>query len=285
MITSDDVRTFPVMAGSCVWNEPLFMTFWAKHKGFGAQGAAGDPKPRFLNKKRITRVLLLGLVMAFPLLMMRVPAVRQALVNLVAFMRESPPTGIAMFVLVEAFALALTAPTWLMSGLVGYAYGFVWGFVVAWPALMLAVSAVFLLGRTFAKKLVQARSAESHFWKAVDAAAKKDGFKLAMLMRLAVALPQNLVTYMLSATSIRMRDFLAGSMLGYLPATIVHVYVGSSVDSIAAFVAGQSSNRGPWAWVTAAVGFGLTVSAMLLAARYARRALDEALADAARQNA
>jgi len=242
------------------------MTFWAKHK------------------KRILRLLLLGLLLIFPLLVIRVPVVRRALVDLVAFMRETPTQGIAFFLVVEALALLLTTPTWLMSGLAGYAYGFVGGFVLAWTGLILCASIVFLVGRIFAGKFVKTRSGETHFWKAVDCAAAKDGFKLALLMRLAVALPQNIVTYMLSATSMKMRDFVIGSWLGYLPATVVHVYVGSNVENITAFVAGESSNRGPWAWLTAVLGLILTVTAMLMASRYARKALDEALAEAARQS-
>ena len=240
------------------------MTFWAKHK------------------HRIKRLLLLGLVLLIPFLVMRVPTVRRALVDLVAFMRETPLQGIALFLVIEAFALLVTTPTWLMSGLAGYAYGFAWGFVLAWPALIASASVVFLVGRIFAKKFVSARSAETHFWKAVDRAARKDGFKVALLMRLAVALPQNLITYMLSATSMTMRDFVVGSFLGFLPATVVHVYLGSNVASAAALIAGETSNRGPGAWMTAVLGFVLTVSALFVVSRYARKALDEALAEGAR---
>lgn len=242
------------------------MTFWVKHK------------------YRIKRLFLLGLVLLFPFLVMRVPAVRQALVDLVAFMRETPVQGITLFLVIEAFALLATVPTWLMSGLAGYAYGFGWGFALAWPALIVCATFVFLVGRTFARKFVSARSAETHFWKAVDRAAVKDGFKVALLMRLAVALPQNLITYMLSATSITMRDFVFGSFLGYLPATVVHVYVGSNVASAAALISGESSNRGPGAWMTGVFGFVLTVTALIIVSRYARKSLDEALADAARTN-
>jgi uncharacterized membrane protein YdjX (TVP38/TMEM64 family) len=240
------------------------MTFWEKHK------------------HRIKRILLLGLVLLIPFLAMRVPAVRRALVDLVAFMRETPLQGITLFLVVETFALLVTTPTWLMSGLAGYAYGFAWGFVLAWPALIVCASLVFLIGRLFAQKYVAARSAETHFWKAVDRAAGKDGFKVALLMRLAVALPQNLITYMLSATSIKLRDFVLGSFLGYMPATIVHVYVGSNVESAAALISGESSNRGPGAWMTVTLGFVLTVTALIIVSRYARRALDEALAEGAR---
>lgn len=243
------------------------MTFWAKHK------------------KRIQRLLLLGVVLLVPLLVMRIPTVRKALVDLVTFMREAPIQGVVLFVVIEALALLLTTPTWLMSGLAGYAYGFVWGFVLAWPALIFSTTIVFLFGRTFARKWVASRSAEVHFWKAVDRAAQQNGFKVMLLMRLAVALPQNLVTYMLSATSLRLRDFLWGSFLGYLPATIVHVYVGSHVENITAFVAGESQSRGPGPWITAAIGLVLTISALVVISRYARKALDEVLTEGARSSA
>jgi uncharacterized membrane protein YdjX (TVP38/TMEM64 family) len=243
------------------------MTFWTKHK------------------KRIQRLLLLGLVLALPIVAMRVPAVRKGLVDLVAFMREMPIPGIGLFLLIESFALLLTTPIWLMSALAGYTYGFARGFALAWPGLVLSATVVFLVGKTFTRKWIASRSAETHFWKAVDRAVQKDGFKVALLMRLAVALPQNLMTYMLSATTLRLRDFVWGSVLGYLPATIVHVYVGSQVESATALIAGESSSRGPTTWVTVVLGIVLTVGAMIVVSRYARKALDEVLAEGARGQA
>lgn len=241
------------------------MTFWAKHK------------------KRIQRLLLLGFVLLIPFVAMRVPAVRKGLVDLVTFMRETPIQGVVLFLGIETLALLLTTPIWLMSGLAGYTYGFARGFALAWPCLVISGTIVFLVGRTFTRKWFGARSAETHFWKAVDRAVQKNGFKVVLLMRLAVALPQNLVTYMLSATPMRMRDFVLGSLLGYLPATIVHAYIGSHVESAAAFVAGESQNRGPETWVTAALGLVLTISAVFIISRYARQTLDEVLAEGARE--
>lgn len=240
------------------------MTFWTK------------------NEKRIKRLLLLGLVLLFPLVVMRVPVVRKSLVDLVAFMRETPLQGIGLFLAIEVVALLLTTPTWLMSGLAGYAYGFAWGFVLAWPAVTISATLILVMTRTLARKWIAARTAEAHFWKAVNRAVHKDGFKIALLMRLAVALPQNLITYALSATSIKLRDFAVGSFWGYLPATIAHVYLGSQFESAAQLVAGESTKRGPMAWVTAACGLVLTLGAVFLVSRHARKALDEALAEAAR---
>lgn len=234
--------------------------------------------------KRVKPLILLGIILALPLVMMRVPGVRKALVDLVAFMRAAPLAGAGLFFVIEAIAFVLTVPVWIMSGLAGYAYGFERGLLVAWPAVISSASVVFLVGRTFARKWVAARSSEMHYWKAVNRAVQKDGFKVTLLMRLAVALPQNLISYTLSATSLRLRDFVLGSMLGYIPATLVHVYVGANVDNAAAFIAGESANRGPWAWVTAVLGGVLTVSMLVLISRHARKVLDEALAEAARSS-
>lgn len=243
------------------------MTFWDKHK------------------KQIQRIVGLALVVSIPFVVMRTPMIRQALADLVTLMREAPLSGIALFLAIETLALSLTTPIWLMSGLAGYAYGFVWGFALAWPGLVVAKTVAFLVGRVFVKKWALARPGETHFWKAVNRAVQKDGFKVVLLMRLAVVLPQNLLTYMLSATSLRLRDFLAGSCLGLVPATIVHAYVGSHVENLAAFVAGESQSRGPGAWITAALGLVLTISALAVISRYARKALDEVLTEGARGSA
>ncbi|MBK9260341.1 MAG: VTT domain-containing protein [Polyangiaceae bacterium] len=234
--------------------------------------------------KRLSRLLLVGLLLAFPFVVMRVPLVRRALVDLVEFMREVPLLGVGLFLVIETIALLVTTPLWLMSGLAGYAYGFGWGLLLAWPGVTLCACIVFLVGRTFANKIFLARSAETHFWRAVDHAVRTSGFKITLLMRLAVTFPQNLATYMLSATSLKLRDFALGTFCGLFPATVVHAYIGSNVESAAALVSGEHSARGPLAWVTMVLGLALTLAAVFVASRYARRALDQALAEAARAN-
>jgi uncharacterized membrane protein YdjX (TVP38/TMEM64 family) len=240
------------------------MTFWAKHKS------------------KFPRLILFGLLLALPFVLLRVQFVRRVLVDLVTYMREVPVGGIAIFLAVETVALMLTTPLWLMSGLAGYAYGFGWGLVLAWPAVTLCACIVFLVGRTFTKRVVSSRTSETHFWRAVNHAVQTNGLEVAFLMRIAVAIPQNIATYMLSATPLKLRDFALGTFCGLLPATTLHVYVGSNVESAAALVSGQNSTRGPLAWVSLAVGLILTVGVVVIASRYARRALDQALAEAAR---
>lgn len=241
-----------------------FMTFWSKHA------------------KKIPRLILVGLLVAFPFVMLRVPFVRRVLADLVTYMREVPLGGVVIFLGAETLALMVTTPIWVMSSLAGYAYGFGWGMALASPAIAICASVVFLVGRLFMRKLISAKPSESHFWRAVDHAVRRDGFKVAFLMRVAVAIPQNLATYMLAATPLKLRDFALGTFFGLMPVTALHVYLGSQVQSAAALISGQSSAKGPLAWISLGLGLVVSLSVVFIASRYARRALDEALAEAAK---
>lgn len=229
-------------------------------------------------RRRLERVLLLLGLLALPLVLLRVPAVRAALVSLVGYMREAGVAGALLFFGVEVLALSITTPLWVMSGLAGYAYGFGKGLLIAWPAVTLGVCACFLLGRVSLGKLLSSRAGEAHFWRAVERAVRADGFRITFLLRVTFALPQNLGTYMLSATPLSLRDFAAGSFLGLLPATLFHVYVGASVDDVAALLSGEAKAPGALGWVTLALGFVVTLGALIVTSRIARRSLDQALA-------
>jgi uncharacterized membrane protein YdjX (TVP38/TMEM64 family) len=228
---------------------------------------------------RFARFLpLLGLL-ALPFILLRMPSVRGALDSLVGLMRETRVAGLALFLAVEAVLMTLTAPIWLMSGLAGYAYGFGKGLAIAWPGVTLGACAAFLVGRVSVGKLLSSRAGEGQFWRAVDRSVRSEGLKITMLMRITFALPQNLMHHMLSATPLSLRDFAAGSFLGLLPATVFHVYLGSSVESAAQLISGGGSSRGPLAWVTLVGGLVLTVGALVVTSRIARRALDKTLVE------
>ncbi|MDI1443407.1 VTT domain-containing protein [Polyangium sp. 6x1] len=229
-------------------------------------------------RRRLERVLLLLGLLALPLVVLRVPAVHRALISLVGFMREAGAAGALVFLGVEVFALAVTTPLWVMSGLAGYAYGFGKGLLIAWPGVTFAACACFLLGRVSIGKFLSARAGETHFWRAVERAIRADGFKITFLLRVTFVFPQNFGTYMLSATPLPLRDFAAASFLGLLPATLFHVYVGASVESAAALLSGEAKAPGSLGWVTLALGFVVTLGALVVTSRIARRSLDKALA-------
>jgi uncharacterized membrane protein YdjX (TVP38/TMEM64 family) len=231
--------------------------------------------------RRLTRFLPLLAAVAVPAVVLRVPAVRTALTSLIAYMRDAGLSGIAVFVGVEAFATVVLMPLWLMSGVAGYAYGFARGLLIALPAVIVCSCFAFLLSRASVARFLPMRAGESHFWEAVDRAVRTDGLKITLLLRLTFAIPQNLLNHALAATPMAFRHFALGSALGLVPATIFHVYVGSTVSTAAALLSGDATSAGPMARVALGVGFVMTVVTLFVTGRMARRALDRALRGAA----
>jgi uncharacterized membrane protein YdjX (TVP38/TMEM64 family) len=225
--------------------------------------------------RRYVRLLPLLVVIALPMLALRSPTMRGAMLSLIAYMREAGVGGLCAFVAVETVALVFVAPLWLMSGVAGYVYGFWRGYLIALPAVALCCTLTFLFGRVSVARLVAGYTEGNRFWAAVARAVRADGFKMTLLLRVTVVVPQNLLNYMLSATPLRARDFALGSLVGLAPMTVFHVYLGTTVSTAAALLAGETKISGPLGW--AALG-GACVGIFVLV-RVGRRALARALVE------
>ena len=107
-----------------------------------------------------------------------------------------------------------------------------------------------------------------------------DGLRIAFLLRVTPLLPQNVLTYVLASTALRLRDFAVGTAFGVIPFTVFYVYVGSLVPSATALLAGDAPDLGAARRVAlggGVLGGGL---ALLVIGRAARRALRRAIEEA-----
>jgi uncharacterized membrane protein YdjX (TVP38/TMEM64 family) len=96
--------------------------------------------------------------------------------------------------------------------------------VVCCGALLGAVGALYLgrlLGRDAVRWLGGARL------DAFDARLSRHGLRSILLARLIPVVPFTAVNYLAGVTSVRLRDFLAGTALGILPTTTAYVTVGA----------------------------------------------------------
>lgn len=229
------------------------------------------------TKSRVARALSILALLALPFVLLRFEAVRNLLLSLIAFMQRAGALGVAAFVGVEIVATMITAPMWLMSGIAGYVYGFPTGFLVALPAITLSTCVCFLGGRGLLRRVLAQRAEQSRFWVAVHRTVGTEGLKITLLLRVTFAAPQNLISYLLSATPLRLRDFALGTFVGLVPATLFHVYLGSIVTTAVALISGEASAPGPFAWIAIAVGLAMTGTALFVTSRLAKRALARAL--------
>ncbi|MHB1033429.1 MAG: TVP38/TMEM64 family protein [Pirellulales bacterium] len=184
-----------------------------------------------------------------------------------------PPLVIAFYVI----ACLLFIPGSLVTLGVGFLFGVVWGTAIVSLGSTLGATAAFLAGRTLARGWIERKVATGLQFQAVDRAVGRNGFKIVFLVRLSPLFPFNLTNYAFGLTKIRLRDYVLASWIGMLPGTVMYVYLGSAVKSLADLAAGRTEG-GAGQKIFFGVGLIVTVVATILVTRIARRALREAVA-------
>jgi uncharacterized membrane protein YdjX (TVP38/TMEM64 family) len=218
-----------------------------------------------------------GSLLALPYLLLRIPAARAWVVGFVTFVRTAGPVGaLALLGFDTAWAL-MGAPFWVLGTVAGYSYGFALGVVVGVPVVAGAMTVSFLFGRFAVTRVLPPREVGSPRVEAVRRAVETDGLKITLLLRMTPVLPQNVLTYVLASTGLRLRDFAPATAVGVIPFTVFYAYVGSLVDDAAALLAGDAPDLGAAKWV--ALGGGLVAGGIALAVigRAAQRALARAI--------
>lgn len=186
-------------------------------------------------------------------------------------------TGALLFVLGYVVAAVAFVPGWILSLSAGAIFGMVKGTALVFVGATLGASAAFLVSRYLARSLVERRLAGNERFSAIDTALGREGRKIVFLLRLSPAFPYNLLNYALGLTSVRFRDFVAGSV-GMLPITVLYVYYGKVAGDVARVASGSAIRRGPEYYVLLGLGLIATIVVTTLVTRTARRALQQAAA-------
>jgi pyruvate/2-oxoglutarate dehydrogenase complex dihydrolipoamide dehydrogenase (E3) component/uncharacterized membrane protein YdjX (TVP38/TMEM64 family) len=188
--------------------------------------------------------------------------------------------GPAVLVIAYVLAAVLFIPGTLLTLVAGFLFGVPGGTATVSAGSTLGAAAAFLLGRTLARPWVQRRVAGKPRFAALDEAVRRQGFRIVLLVRLSPLFPYNLTNYAFGLTPVSFRDFVLASWIGMLPATVVYVYLGSTLQQLADVGAG-SPEGGLARKLLFGVGLVATVLVLVVASRLARRALTEAVPAAA----
>ena len=97
-----------------------------------------------------------------------------------------------------------------------------------------------------------------------------------LLTRLSPLFPFNVLNYAYGASPVTFRDYLVASWIGMLPATILYVYLGSAIASLADLAAGRVEG-GLAQKLLFGLGLAATAAVTVLVTRIARRALSQAV--------
>jgi uncharacterized membrane protein YdjX (TVP38/TMEM64 family) len=180
--------------------------------------------------------------------------------------------GPVVVVLFYIIACVLFLPGSVLTLGAGFIFKLFLGTVTVSIGATLGACAAFWVGRTVARGWVAGRVEGNPKFAAIDAAVGREGFKIVLLTRLCPIFPFNLLNYAFGLTRVRFRSYALASWIGMLPGTIMYVYIGSGLRSLADAAAGgvrQSLAQRIFFWAGMVVAVGVAA----FVTRIARRAL------------
>jgi uncharacterized membrane protein YdjX (TVP38/TMEM64 family) len=168
-------------------------------------------------------------------------------------------TGPLVFILAAACGLCLFVPGPVLAGAAGLLFGTAGGtpialtFIVLGAVMQMSISR-YLAGDAAAELLPERV-------KRFDRFIEQRGFWAVFYMRLAPAIPYNLVNYGAGLTSLKVRAMAAGTAVGALPRTFAWVALGGSLDDL-----GSTEAKVAIALLVAMALFGAVLARRQLAA-------------------
>jgi len=136
-------------------------------------------------------------------------------------------SGAVLFIGFGALAVAVGLPRQAVCFLAGYGFGLGPGLVWAQTASVLGCVLCFTYARLLGRDLVRHRFADR--LRRLDEFLRFHPFSMTVLIRF-LPVGSNLITNLLAGvSSVRPLPFVAGSLIGYLPQTVIFVLLGSGI--------------------------------------------------------
>jgi uncharacterized membrane protein YdjX (TVP38/TMEM64 family) len=203
--------------------------------------------------------------------------------RLLSRIQQFGTTGILVFIGLYAIATIAFIPGSLMTLGAGIVYGVVQGSIYVLVGASLGAILAFLVGRYLAREWVASKIQANSKFKAIDEAVSREGFKIVLLTRLSPIFPFNLLNYAFGITGVSLRDYALGC-IGMLPGTVLYVYIGSLVGSLAKLGTEPAAVDPTLYWTVRGIGLAATIAVTVYVARIARQALSENISDAKKPN-
>lgn len=227
--------------------------------------------PKATSKGRLVLYALIALAVLAALFLLR----RQAGGYVLQFAEWVNGLGVwgpVVFILGYAVAAVAFVPGSLLTLAAGIIFGLAKGTVYTLIGATLGAAAAFLVARYVARGRIERRIEGNPRFAAIDRAVGREGFKIVALLRLSPIFPFNLLNYALGLTKVPFLQYVAAS-IAMLPGTLLYVYYGKALGSLAALAGGKQAEKGTEFWVFLGVGLLATILVTTYVTRLASKAL------------
>ncbi|HMB74195.1 MAG TPA: TVP38/TMEM64 family protein [Gammaproteobacteria bacterium] len=193
----------------------------------------------------------------------------------IEFLRWLNGTGLwapVIFVLVMAVAVIALLPGILLTTGAGFVFGVVNGTIAVVVGTTVGAAVAFLIARnTFGARAAR-YVLESPRLAGLDAQLSPHAWKIVCTTRFIPFFPAKLANYFFGLTSVSLRAFILGSLIGFVPLSLHNVYLGAfaaelTVDGL------RTAEFGNLQWGVYIGGFVLVLIAVLYLARWSWRAV------------
>lgn len=191
----------------------------------------------------------------------------------------APPVVIVLYIAATVFLLpgsALTIGTGVIFvPIYGPLLGVLYGTLTVSLASTTGACLAFLLGRTVARDWIARKVEGRPKFQAIDRAGGDKGFRIVLLTRLSPVFPFVLLNYAFGLTKVKFWKYALASWIGMLPGTVMYVYIGSTLSSLATVAAGEREKTTA-EQVFFYVGLAVAVAVAVVVSRIASKAVRQA---------
>jgi uncharacterized membrane protein YdjX (TVP38/TMEM64 family) len=219
--------------------------------------------------KKYAKLIVFALMLIAFSIAAAVFPVRDWIRNLIDWVQQLGPAGIAVFIGAYAIATVLFLPGWIFTVTAGLLFGVIGGTAVALSGATIGAALAFLVARYLVRDSIQNLAGSNPRFQAIDRAIGENGWKIVGLLRLNPLIPFNLSNYFYGITAIRFWPYVLISAIGMLPGTLLYAYLGAVGKATLA----AKSPSSVWRYLLLGVGLGATIAVTIIISRIARNAL------------
>jgi uncharacterized membrane protein YdjX (TVP38/TMEM64 family) len=136
------------------------------------------------------------------------------------------PLGPVVYGVIFAVAASLMLPCLPLTIVAGFTFGWFGGSVAVMLGIALGAAFGFLVVRFSARGAVAKRLERHPRFKAIDHGIAKEGWKIVALLRMC-PVPFGITNYLYGLTAIDFPRYMAATIAGMLPGTVMFVYLGA----------------------------------------------------------
>ncbi|MHC4110209.1 MAG: TVP38/TMEM64 family protein [Planctomycetota bacterium] len=223
-------------------------------------------------------IIILGLIMGTIFL-----PVKEWLVKILEWTGQLGFWGPVFVIVIYIVACILFLPGSVLTLGTGFVFKLFKGTIAVSIGSTLGACAAFWIGRTFARGWITGKVAENEKFAAIDDAVGRQGFKIVFLTRLSPIFPFNMLNYAFGLTNVSFGKYALASWIGMLPGTIMYIYFGATLRSLADAATGNVET-GTAGKIFFWFGLAATIVVTLFVTSLARKALKQAVPEKRHNN-